>query len=166
MRTPISLFICTLLAATSIHAQVTLAPTVISSGGGYADNDNINIAWTLGELAVTTLIGDNIMLTQGFQQPFDVGVGILPNEIEWGISVYPNPVGDELRIHFNTLKSEDFLVEIQDVTGRTLWQQQHKQIDPGDIVILNTSTFIHGVYFLKVSSPDGQQMQVTSLRKL
>lgn len=166
MRKPISLLFFMLLIATTISAQITLAPTVISSGGGYAEGENISISWTLGELAVTTLTGGNMILTQGFQQPFDVGVGIRKDEVNWDISVYPNPVGDELSIRFDIDKPGDFLLEIQDVTGRLISQEQHKQINPGDILLLNTSTYSTGIYFLKVFTPDRQQVQVTSIRKL
>ncbi|MEN8230307.1 MAG: T9SS type A sorting domain-containing protein [Bacteroidota bacterium] len=159
-------FVCTFFIVTAIDAQVTLAPSVISSGGGYGENGNVSISWTLGEVAVTTLTGSSIILTQGFQQPNDFGVGFKKEEVNWDISVYPNPVGDELRIRFNIKKPGDFLLEIQDVTGRLIAQEQRKQINPGDIVILNTSAYTNGVYFLKVLTPDRQQVQVTSLRKL
>ena len=107
-----------------------------------------------------------MMLTQGFQQPFDVGVGIQKNETSWDITAYPNPVGNELRIQFNIQKTGDYLLEVQDVTGRLISQEQRKQVNPGDIIILNTSFYTNGIYFLKVLTPDRQQVQVTSLRKL
>ena len=166
MRKPSLFFVCTLFIIASINVQVTLAPSVISSGGGYGENGNVSISWTLGELAVTTLTGSNIILTQGFQQPFDIGVGFKKDEVNWDISVYPNPVGDELRIRFNIQKPGDFLLEVQDVTGRLIGQELRKQINPGDVVILNTSAYTNGVYFLKILTPDRQQVQVTSLRKL
>ena len=166
MSKPIALLIGTLFVVTGINAQEMLAPSVISSGGGYGENGNLSISWTLGEIAVSTLSSTNMILTQGFQQPYDIDVGIRSNDINWNISVYPNPVDDELRILFNTEKSGDFLLEIQDVTGRLMTQVLHKQVNPGDIVILNTSTYTTGVYFLKVLTPDRQQVQVTSLRKL
>ena len=166
MRKPISILLGTLFFMAGINAQVKLTPSVISSGGGYGVNDNISISWTLGEVAVTTLSHANMLLTQGFQQPFDIGVGINREEVNWSITVYPNPVDDELRIRFNIEKSADFILEIQDVTGRLMSQVQHKEIDPGDIVVLNTSTFTSGIYFLKLLTPDRQQVQVTIVRKL
>ena len=166
MKKPILLILCSLFVVCSISGQVSLAPSVISSGGGYGENGNISISWTIGELAVTTLQGGNMILTQGFQQPFDIDVGIRKQKINWDISVYPNPVGDELRIRFNIEKTGDYLLEIQDVNGRLISQELRKQINPGDIVSLNTSAFTNGVYFLKILTPDRQQVQVTSIRKL
>lgn len=166
MRKKITLLFCTLCFFASIYGQIQLTPSVISSGGGIGVNDNLSISWTLGEVAVTTLTGDQMILTQGFQQSFDMDVGIAMDEVNWNISIYPNPVRDELRIRFNIEKPGDFLLEIQDVSGRLIKQELHKQVNPGDIVLLNTSTYTNGIYFLKVLTPDHQQIQVTSLRKL
>ena len=167
MKRPISFLLLMAVAAVSLNAQqIQLAPSVVSSGGGYFEGNDINISWTLGELAVTTLSGNDLILTQGFQQPFDIDVGIEENQVNWGIFAYPNPVGDQLRIRFDIETTGDYLIEVQDVTGRLISQQQHKLVNPGDIILLNTSSYIDGVYFLKVLTPDRQQVQVTSLSKL
>lgn len=166
MKKPNLFFLFLLTASLTLSAQVTLAPSVIASGGGYAESGNISISWTLGEVAVSTLTGGSMMLTQGFQQPFDIGVGIGEKEVFCNISVYPNPVKDELRIRFDMVKPGDFLMEVQDVTGRLVGQLQHKQVSPGDIILLNTSSYTNGVYFLKVFSKDNQLVRVISLRKL
>jgi hypothetical protein len=47
----------------------TLSPEIISSSGGYFENTNASLSWTLGETATETLVNGNIILTQGFQQP-------------------------------------------------------------------------------------------------
>jgi hypothetical protein len=166
MKKKIPVLVIPFFTAIALSAQVTLAPSVVASGGGYAEGDNFSISWTLGELAVNTLTGGNLILTQGFQQPFDFNVGVRENEVNWGISVYPNPVGDELRIRFDVENPGDFLIEVQDVTGRLIGQEKHNGVNPGDIILLNISAYTSGVYFLKVLTPDRQQVQVTSLRKL
>jgi hypothetical protein len=148
------------------QVEVALAPSVIASGGEYTEAGNISISWTLGELAVTTLEGGNMVLTQGFQQPFDIGVGIGPEEADWSISVYPNPVKDALRIRFGIAQPEDFLVELQDVTGRVLTLELHRQVLPGEILYLDISGYKEGIYFLKLSTPDRGRMKVTGIRKL
>jgi len=166
MRKSISLLAAFALAAVTLQAQVTLTPTVVSSGGGYFQSENMSISWTLGELAITTLSSNNMVLTQGFQQPFDLDVGLSSESMSWGVSVYPNPVGEQLRIRFDIRDPGDYLIEVQDVTGRLVSQQHYRQVAPGDIILLNTSTYTTGVYFLKVMTGDRQQVQVTSLRKL
>ena len=166
MTKPATLLTAMLFTAVSLGAQVQLTPSVIAAGGGFGEGNNISISWTLGELAVTTLSAGDLILTQGFQQPFDIDVGVKEKELNWGISVYPNPVGDVLRIKFDIERAGDFLIEIQDVTGRLVGQEIHSQVRPGDIVLLHTTGYSNGVYFLKVFTKDRQQVQVTSLRKL
>jgi len=166
MKKLIVILTCIGILTVAMHAQVLISPSVISSGGDFYESIDMSISWTLGEIAVTTLQGSNMILTQGFQQAFDIGVGIEQNKMNWSISVYPNPIGDELRIRFDLQSSGDYLIEIHDVTGRVIAQQVHKQIQPGETVILNTSRFIHGIYFLKVISTENEQLQVTSIRKI
>ncbi len=149
-----------------VKGQVELAPQVVSSAGGYHESDNITISWTLGELAITTLSGGGMLLTQGFQQPFDVGVGLPVNRVNWSISVFPNPVGNQLSIRFDLNRTGDYLLEVQDVTGRLITRKLYREVDPGDVVVINTSGYTEGVYFLKVLTPERYQVQVTSLRKL
>lgn len=148
------------------YAQITLEPSVIASGGNYAETETMSISWTLGELATSTLSGGDMVLTQGFQQPFDFGTGIIPEEVNWGITAYPNPVADVLFVKFDIDMAREFWMDIQDVTGRVLSLEQKKEIFPGDIIQLNTSNFTYGVYFLKVSTPDKEQTKVLSIRKL
>ncbi len=147
-------------------AQIALEPSVIASGGSYAENESMSISWTLGELATTTLSGGDMILTQGFHQPIDFGTGISTIELNWGITAYPNPVADELNIRFDIDRTRDFWIEIQDVTGRVLSLEQHKEVFPADVLQINTSNFTYGVYFLKVFTLDREQSQVLSIRKL
>ena len=49
-----------------------LTPTVLSSAGDVQTNGNVSLSWTLGEVATETYDNGNIILTQGFQQPFQL----------------------------------------------------------------------------------------------
>lgn len=166
MKKTASIIIIIGLSFSMLSAQIELAPSIISSSGGYGENDKVSISWTLGEIAITTRHGENMILTQGFQQAFNAGTGIQKNEIKWNITVYPNPVHNELYILFDLRESKDLLLEIQDVTGRVLMQEPHQNVNPGDLVILNTSNLGSGVYFLRILTTDLQHVKVTSLRKL
>lgn len=161
-----SILMLAALLSPALKGQIELDPRVVSSGGGYHEAEDLSVSWTLGELAVTTLTGGDMVLTQGFQQPFDVGVGIAPDRVNWKISVFPNPVGNQLKVRFHLESAGDYLLEVQDVTGRIISQGLHQRVNPGDMVGINTSSYTPGIYFLKVLSPDREQIQVTSIRKL
>ncbi len=155
-----------LLACQVILAQsVQLSPTVIASAGDYAEAGNISLSWTLGEVAVTTLSQGDLVLTQGFQQSFMKDVGFAMDPILWKIIAYPNPVNDELRIQFDVPESTDFLVEIQDVGGRLLGQEQYRQVSPGDVIPVEMTSYREGVYFFRISTNDRKQVRVISITK-
>lgn len=166
MRNLTLLIIIVALAPSILSAQIEKTPSVLSSSGGFNKNENFSISWTLGEIAITTLQGESMALTQGFQQAFVKGTGIIKSETNWNISVYPNPVQNELNIQFDLHESKDFLLEIQDVTGRVIMQEIYANVYPGDLRTLNTSGFVSGVYFLRVLTIDYKQVKVISLRKL
>lgn len=145
--------------------EVVLSPAVISSAGGYAETGNISLSWTLGELAVTTVNGESMMLTQGFQQGDLESVGFSLDPIEWQIIAYPNPVVSALNIQFDLLEPGDFHIEIQDITGRLMRLEDYDKIYPGDVVQFDMSGFKPGSYFYRISSKDRQQVRVISIRK-
>jgi len=70
------------------------AQQVIASAGGYYEGDNISISWTLGEPIIETFEGADIILTQGFQQPYSFYLSqVLNIPAGWsGISGYIDPL--------------------------------------------------------------------------
>jgi len=73
----------TALLPVYILAQ-SVSPEVVSSAGDYYENANVSLSWTLGEIATETYTNGNIILTQGFQQPY----GITIHGIDLDVLVY------------------------------------------------------------------------------
>ena len=73
---------------------------------------------------------------------------------------------DALFVKFDIDMTREFWIEIQDVTGRVISLEQHNEVFPGDVIQLNTSNFTYGVYLLKIFTPDREQIQVLSIRKI
>lgn len=63
------------LTTTKLFSQ-TLKPFVLASTGGYASNSNGSLSFTIGEPVSSTLSAANIMLTQGFQQPYKMNLNL------------------------------------------------------------------------------------------
>jgi len=79
--------ILTILLAVLIPVYIlaqSVSPEVVSSAGDYYENANVSLSWTLGEIATETYTNGNIILTQGFQQPF----GITIHGIDLDVLVY------------------------------------------------------------------------------
>ena len=64
MKTGISIFLFIILATIGIKAQ-----EVINTSGNFFESSAGSVSWSLGEVTVFTLSGEDTHLTQGFQQP-------------------------------------------------------------------------------------------------
>ena len=152
-------------------AQTVVIPTsVISSAGNSVTAGNIQLSWTLGELAVSTLEAGEYVISQGFQQSYlsvtEDTTNLVLNPINWNISAYPNPVSQDLKIQFNVPEETDFIVEIQDVAGKLIYQNSYRKVLPNDIINLDMSSYTSGLYFFRISTPDRKQMRVISISKI
>ncbi len=68
MKKLVGFLIIIAFAVLSIHAK---AQQVIASAGGYYEGNNISLSWTLGEPVTETFSNGGVILTQGFQQPYN-----------------------------------------------------------------------------------------------
>ena len=166
MKTLLRFFIITVMGTGAVQAQ-NLSPTVVASAGGYASGGNYTISWTLGEVAISTLTGGDFILTQGFQQPWELDIGNAVEDISFGWSVipYPNPVDGQLRLRFNTERTMDYNIEITDLTGKKLSVETLKQVVPGQEIEVDFSGFAQGLYLMTVSSDDREYIRTVRIQK-
>ncbi|UCG28322.1 MAG: T9SS type A sorting domain-containing protein [Bacteroidales bacterium] len=146
----------------------SLTPTVISTAGHFSSAGGYSLSGTVGELAVKTLDpGGSYILTQGFQQPFALGVNpvIDPQGIDWSVNAYPNPVSEFLNIQFNIEKSTAFNIEIMDMTGKKLLIRNLPGITPEEIITVDLTNFVRGVYLLRITTPDQKVNKVYKIQK-
>jgi len=96
-------------------AAQSLSPTVVASAGKHTSNANLQLSYTVGEVAVTTATGGSSILTQGFHQPLEVNTGITEGSFEGRISVFPNPTSRELFVETESEygKINGVIVDIQ-----------------------------------------------------
>jgi hypothetical protein len=87
-----------LCSNTAVGYAQSLVNEVVSSAGSYSSSASGSLSQTSGEAVVATLQDGQSMLTQGFQQPFTITVGVQTPEQLGSVQVYPNPVADQLNI--------------------------------------------------------------------
>ncbi len=87
------------------------AQQVIASAGGYFQSDNLSLSFTLGEPVTATYQNDEIILIQGFQQPYNFYLQqILNIPAGWsGVSTYLNPLNKGVEGMFSTF-GNDFII--------------------------------------------------------
>ena len=166
MKRKILLFLLLLPCFFLARGQVQLTPTVISSAGGYTETTNISLAWTMGELAVSTLSTTDMILTQGFQQPFLLDINAIDDpEFNWSVNAYPNPVSEILNLRFNIDKTMDLQLELYDITGKKLVIKILPSIMPGGRETLDFSGFRDGIYILKITSEKQKVRKIYKIQK-
>jgi hypothetical protein len=128
---------------------------VIGSTGGWATSATMQVSSTVGEAVTSTQSAATVVLTQGFQQPNNYGVGIV--EIKSGLSVnaYPNPASQAVTLDFKVDKPVQFNVNLLDNLGREIAPQQTLDLSTDTQKTISLSGMAAGQYFIHLSSADG-----------
>jgi len=109
--------VCSFLAIAYIAFSLnSVAQQVIASAGGYYEGENISLSWTLGEPVIETFEGNDIILTQGFQQPYNFYLQqILNIPMGWGgISSYLDPLNKGVEEIFSPYQSDLIIMASMD----------------------------------------------------
>jgi hypothetical protein len=124
------------------------AQQAVLTAGNFHTSTAGSISWSLGDLAIKTLSYDDLILTQGFQQSYLVGVNV-DNYAAWymQIDVFPNPTRDLLNIRINDLMFENASYKLYNLFGQLL---EHDNLGKYNNEIL-FSNYEPGVYLLKIT---------------
>ena len=157
-------FICSLALLTfGLNAQM-LTPTVISATGGFSQNANFSLSYTVGEMTmVQTFSANGNILTQGFQQPTDKVTGLIDftQDAFGSFVIYPNPAVDNFWFGLQLPESGKVTVAMFDVLGQKVADVYESNYDNGKVVQqTNVSNFAAGFYLLTMtfkSDRDGKE---------
>ncbi|MCD6202479.1 MAG: T9SS type A sorting domain-containing protein, partial [Bacteroidales bacterium] len=108
-----------------------------------------------------------MILTQGFQQPFELDVtGVDDNHpVNWSVKTYPNPVQDHLNIRFTIRNPQDFTVVVMDITGKKVFVNKYMQVQPGEVKEIDMQQYHAGIYMISVTSQDQKVRRVYKISK-
>ena len=137
------LFIPILILISFESFNQTIERSVVSSAGNNVTTETISMSWTFGEIAVTTLTSEGLVLSQGFHQGNLFINSIEGVQPEFQLKTYPNPVIDKLIIES---PGQNQLYEIIDVNGRVL----NNGFITSNPFELDFSNLPSGAYFLRV----------------
>jgi hypothetical protein len=136
-----------------------------AAGGSAQSNQGIYASWTIGDIVIGEEKNSRKWLLQGFQQGIldtlrpKGDIDTLPplTNIETGkedifvVSIYPNPVRNEL--HYKILSSEIFLFDISliDFSGKIIWTKKNQKGENDYVELMNNLP--NGIYFLRIYLP-------------
>ena len=122
------------------------SPQVIATVGGNWIQNNYNLSFTLGEIAIDTHIEQSAILTQGFHQENYQIVNISESQ-NYQISVFPNPTQDQLQITFN-IPNKIATIRMTDVKGNIIYTKPGLLTNEDKIVEL--ASLAQGIYWLEI----------------
>lgn len=134
----------------------SISRDVIASAGDYYTSPVGSLSWTLGETVIETVENGsiNLILTQGFQQADDIGVGIweLPKSNVF-VNLYPNPTVQAIRMEVKYDKTSRIQIELVDMLGRVL-NSDNLDVMNGQVsnYQLDVSSLASGMYMFRLTS--------------
>jgi len=128
---------------------------VVASSGGYAETANLKVSWTLGEPVIQTVTdtGNTLILTQGFQQGNLFGTDVPNTDLQsLNFKMYPNPTSVKVWFELNNNKAKgDFVVDVYDVTGRKVLNENLGQFENQELKSMDVSRLKSGIYLVRVN---------------
>jgi len=156
------LFIIFILVFFALSARAQVKQEVIASAGGYDENGNLSISWTLGETIIPTFTNGDLVLTHGFQQQLIITTVSELLEVQVDVKIYPNPASDIVNIQFESPVDGEIILTIIDSYGKLVRRDLiesttiEKQINLQDIPA--------GIYYLRLTR--GKLVNVYKVVKL
>ncbi|PLX20470.1 MAG: hypothetical protein C0599_09030 [Salinivirgaceae bacterium] len=139
-----SLFVAAMLFSIFCNAQ-TSDLQLISTSGQTTTQNQITMNWSVGEVVTSTFVNENNILTQGIQQGKLTVTDIAePEQVDFTLLVYPNPVKTELMIE--TVK-QGKTYELYDFNG-TLKKKGDMKTNK---VSIDMSDYASGTYILRIN---------------
>jgi len=135
----ITILLC-FIAIFSCKAQ-SISPRLISSAGSQTLFQEVNIHWSVGEVAVSH-DASGVNVSEGFHQANVITTSVMDVDPYFGVSVYPNPTTD--RIAINHSSPDHLRLHLYNSNGQLL-------LSRADIVSdlsIDLSEFIPGAYIL------------------
>ena len=142
--------------------SLTQAQESINTTGGNATGSGGNVSYSIGQVAYTTNTGNNGSVAQGVQQPYEIlTVGLNENEPKISLSVFPNPVADNLILQVNDFEHSTLNFQLCDAQG--------KQISKGQVTSrqtqINTAGLATATYFIHVVNQENKKVQTFKIIK-
>ena len=77
---------------------------------------------------------------------------VLSNDLQ----LFPNPVQDQLTVRFNIPAMEDVILQVTDLQGRTMRQEQFRAVQGNLETKIDVYSYPAGIYFMHMMTPSGK----------
>ncbi|MFN5627817.1 MAG: T9SS type A sorting domain-containing protein [Bacteroidota bacterium] len=151
-----------MLWAVLLCAGLAQAQESVNSTGGNATGSGGSVSYSIGQVVYTTNTANEGSAAQGVQQAYEIiPVDINQNEPKISLSVFPNPIADNLILQVNDFEGSTLNFQLCDMQG--------KQLSKGQIMAkqtqINTASLSSATYFINVVNQENQKVQTFKIIK-
>jgi opacity protein-like surface antigen len=159
MKTNKLLFTVIAIIVFSASAQ---AQQSSNAAGGDATGSGGSVAYSVGQVVYTANNSPSGTVSQGVQQAYEIySVGIKETELNISLSVFPNPIVENLILQISDYNNEKLSFQLYDIQG--------KLVNKGQIIAeqtqINTSSLPPATYFIHVVNQDNKKIQLFKIIK-
>lgn len=146
-----------------LNAQ-TFTQEVKSSGGGYYQQINGSMQFTIGEPLTETYSNSSAKLYQGFEQGSYsiVSVTELPVLTDLKVNLYPNPSSGIFNVNIESNENLIFQINVFDAQGKVIVQ---KEITSKSNESIDLSDFASSIYYVSISNVDNNYLKTFKIIK-
>ena len=84
----------------------------------------------------------------------------------YSVSVYPNPVHDQLELRFDTRNTETIMIQLCDLNGKIIEEQKKQVMANSNVVGMRIGHHPPQVYLLRILSTRGETLHQQKIIKL
>ena len=144
----------------------SLSPSIISSSGELSKTKNIQLEWTLGEIAVKSLSTSTGMITEGFHQPLsseEIIQNLPIQDYNFDVTISPNPVKAQLNINIASDLDQTGTIYLSNLAGQRLEQLRTSFYNQS--LEWDFNALPGGMYFLSFFSEEGELLKTFKVAK-
>jgi hypothetical protein len=145
-----------LLAIGFLSAGFAQAQQSANAAGGDATGSGGSAAYSVGQVVYTANNSPSGTVSQGVQQAYEIFlIGINETELNNSLSVFPNPIVDNLTLQISDYNNEKLSYQLFDLQGKLL--------SKGQIIAqqtqIKTASLPSATYFIEVLNQENKQVQ-------
>ena len=145
-----------LLGIGFLSAGFVQAQQSANAAGGDAMGSGGSAAYSVGQVVYTANTSPSGTVSQGVQQAYEIFlIGINETELNSSLSVFPNPILDNLTLQISNYNNEKLSFYLYDLQGKLL----NKEQIIAEQTQINTSSLPPATYFIEVLNQENKQVQ-------
>ncbi|MBK7762603.1 MAG: T9SS type A sorting domain-containing protein [Bacteroidetes bacterium] len=140
------------------NGQTGSLPATMTAGTTYTHT----FSWTAPATQDLSRCKANVLLISALSGEAQNGkwVSVFPNSVnnvvkDASLTIYPNPSNDYLNLDFTLTKVSDVTINLTDMSGKSVYNNNLSQLNGNQGLVINTSALSNGIYTLSLKTAEG-----------